>query len=240
MKTITLMIPCYNEEKTISKVIKKVPIKGLKKIGLNTDILVMDNNSNDNTAQIAKKAGARVVFEKKPGKGNNLKKGFKSLLPSTEIVVMIDGDDTYNSSELIKLIKPILNKKADIVMGSRLKGKIQKNAMPKINYIGNYLFTSIAKLLYDKNVTDLETGFVAWNRKAADNISKYIEQEKFGIEPELLAKAKHLKYKIYSVPISYKKDERKSNLHPLKDGSRILTTLIQYYFWKPYANSEAK
>ncbi len=236
MKKITLMIPCYNEEKGIGQVVKSVPKKKLKKLGYVTDVLVIDNNSSDKTSQVAKKAGARVVFEGKQGKGNALQTGFKSLLKDTAIVAMIDGDDTYNVAELDKLIKPLIEKKSDIVMGSRLNGGLQKGAMTKVNYFGNQMFSFMARQLYDKNVEDLETGFVAWNRKVADKISKHLEEERFGIEPELLAKAKKFDYRIYTVSITYRRRLGDSSLHPVRDGSRVLVSLVKHYFWKPKGN----
>jgi glycosyltransferase involved in cell wall biosynthesis len=233
MKTVTLMIPCYNEEKGIGKVVKAVPKQRLREMGYAVDILVIDNNSKDQTTAMAKKAGARVVFEEKQGKGNALQTGFKNILKKTAIVAMIDGDDSYDASQLDKIIQPILDGKSDIVMGSRLNGGLQKGAMTKVNFFGNKMFSLMARTLYDRNVEDLETGFVAWKRPVADNIAKNLQEERFGIEPELLAKAKKLGYTISTVSITYRRRLGDSSLHPLRDGSRVLHALIAHYFWQP-------
>ena len=234
------MVPCYNEEKGVGHVVKSVPKAKLKKLGYDVDVLVIDNNSSDRTTAVAKKAGARVVFEPKPGKGNALQTGFKNLLKDTAIVAMIDGDDTYNSAELDKIIKPLLDGKSDIVMGSRLNGGLQKGAMTKVNFFGNKMFSLMARQLYDRNVEDLETGFVAWKRPVADTISKYLEEERFGIEPELLAKAKKFNYSIHTVSITYRRRLGDSCLHPLRDGSRVLVALLQHYFWNPQKGNVAR
>jgi glycosyltransferase involved in cell wall biosynthesis len=107
MKKISIVIPCFNEEKGIGKVIDAVPQKALKKLGFKTEVIVIDNNSKDNTSKVAKEHGASVVFEKKQGKGAALITGFRSLSPDTDYVVMLDGDNTYRPSEIPRLIEPL-------------------------------------------------------------------------------------------------------------------------------------
>src|SRR3989339_680781 len=105
LKKITLLIPCHNEAKSIGKVIKDIPKKKLKKLGYTAEVLVIDNNSSDKTAQIARKLGARVVKEEKKGKGNAVRKGFRSISKDTDFVVMLDGDNTYKAHEMPRLIE---------------------------------------------------------------------------------------------------------------------------------------
>ena len=104
---ITVIIPCHNEAKSIVGVIKNFPIKQLQRNDFNLEILVIDNASTDNTAKLARIAGARVIVEPKKGKGNAMRAGFANISPDTDYVAMIDGDDTYNSNELFRLIEPL-------------------------------------------------------------------------------------------------------------------------------------
>ena len=107
MKKLTVLIPCYNEEKGIGAVIDNIPFETLLKLGISTEVLVIDNNSKDHTAQVARSKGARVVHEKNQGKGNALRTGFRSISDDTDFVVMLDGDNTYKSSEIVRMIEPL-------------------------------------------------------------------------------------------------------------------------------------
>src|SRR5258708_26029733 len=94
---VTILIPCHNEEKGIGSVIDGIPLRLLNKLGYDTEVIVINNNSTDRTAQIAEKRNARVIVEEKKGKGNAIKTGFNSVSPDTAYVVMLDGDNTYKS-----------------------------------------------------------------------------------------------------------------------------------------------
>ena len=117
MKKITIMIPCYNEEKGLGNVIKGISKEKLRKLGYATEVLVIDNNSNDKTIKVAKKNGARVIHEKKQGKGNAIRTGFRNISKDTDFVVMLDGDDTYKSYEIPRMIEPLENDFCDVIVG---------------------------------------------------------------------------------------------------------------------------
>jgi dolichol-phosphate mannosyltransferase len=236
MKKISVLIPCYNEEKGVGKVIKSVPKERLRKLGYNTEIIVIDNNSKDKTSKVALKAGAKVVFEGKQGKGNAVITGFNSIARNTDYVVMIDGDDTYRANEMLRLIEPLENGFSDVIIGTRLAGKIGEGSMTKFNRWGNWMFTFLVRTCYCGNVTDVCTGYFAWKREVVEDLKKHIESNGFSLEMEMIAKMSKLGYSIYSVPITYDDRAGVTNLHPVKDGARILHAWGRNLRWKPYAD----
>src|SRR5882762_1421502 len=107
MEKITVLIPCYNEEKGIAKVLDKIPYHRIKQHGFELEVIVIDNNSKDNTASVARSKNARVIFEEKKGKGHAIKTGFYAVSSVTDYVVMLDGDNTYSPSEILRLVEPL-------------------------------------------------------------------------------------------------------------------------------------
>ena len=232
-KKVTVVIPCYNEAKGIGDVIAKFPRADLREQGIELEVLVVDNNSSDDTARVAAEAGARVVSELQKGKGNALRTGFKNLSDDTDYVVMLDGDDTYDPGEILRLLEPLRSGFSDVVVGSRLYGSIQSDAMNKLNFIGNKLFTFTARLLYGSNVTDVLTGYFAWRKEAIDELAPYIQSSGFAIEMEMVIKMARLGHRMTSVPISYFNRAGESHLRPLRDGSRILWVMLKHLMWRP-------
>lgn len=235
MKKIVLMIPCYNEEKGIPEVIADVPFEDMKKKGYEIDVLVIDNNSKDNTAQVAKELGARVVFEGKQGKGNAIKKGFKSIPKDTDYVVMVDGDDTYKPYEMHRLIELLDCGFSDAVIGSRLEGKRVGSAMSFSHRLANWFFTFTTRFFYKANVTDTCTGYFAWTYDSVKKLNGHIKSDGFAIEAEMITKMAKMGLEIHSVPITYEPREGESKLAPLTDGIKITLMLLRNVFWKPKA-----
>lgn len=236
MKKITLLIPCYNEERSIGTLIDEVPKDELKKRGYNIEVLVIDNNSKDKTAEIAKKKGARVIEEMKQGKGNAVRTGFKSISNDTDFVVMLDGDNTYNPKEMLRLIEPLDSGFCEAIIGSRLEGKMHGHALTMSHRLANWLFTFITRHFYpNANVSDTCTGYFAWTKKAIKTLNGYIESPGFAIEAEMITKMAKLGIHIYSVPITYspRSDGSESKLSPISDGIRITKMLIKNIAWKP-------
>lgn len=230
---LIILIPCYNEEKSIAHVIKKMPLKKLRDMGLESEIIVINNNSTDKTRDVAIKAGARVIDERKKGKGNAMRRGFASLPADTKYVVMLDGDDTYAPNEVIRLVEPLQSKFCKVVIGSRLGGRMQHNAMNSVSRLGNWFFTHMVRLTYKVAVTDVLTGYFAWTKEAIDELAPHLHSGGFAIEMEMITKMARLKYEIYSVPISYHPRIGSSNLRPLYDGTRILKMFIKNIRWCP-------
>jgi dolichol-phosphate mannosyltransferase len=238
IKKITVLIPCYNEEKGIGKVIDGVPIKQLTRLGFQTEIIVINNNSNDHTTKVAKEKGAKVVSEKKQGKGNALKTGFKNISKDTDYVVMLDGDDTYKPKEILRLIEPLENGFCDVIIGSRLEGKLNDHSFSLSHRLANWFFTFFVRRFYLVNTTDTCTGYFAWKKKVVDELAPHIKSDGFAIEVEMITKMAKLGYKIFSVPITYDKREGNSKLSPIMDGIKIVWMLFKNLKWKPSSSRE--
>lgn len=232
-KKITVIIPCYNEEGGIGKVIKSFPLEKIRHHGYLLDILIVDNNSTDRTAEIAKSFGARVIHEPKKGKGNAIRLGFYNISDDTDYVVMLDGDDTYRPEEILRLVEPLNSDFCDVVIGSRMSGRIIDGSMTTFNRFGNWIFSNLVRNLYRVNVTDVMTGYFAWKREAIIKLRPHLKSAGFAIEMEMFTKMARLKEEIYSVPISYHSRIGESNLHPIRDGFRILGMLLRNLIWKP-------
>ncbi len=232
-KKVAVVIPCYNEAASIARVISKFPCDQLKRDGLQLQVYVVDNNSTDDTAVIAEAAGATVIREPNKGKGNALRAGFQSLPQDVDYVVMLDGDDTYSPEEVARLIEPLRSNFCDVVVGSRLHGRIKVAAMSKLNRFGNRLFTAVVRLFYGANVTDVLTGYFAWKKSALDTLEPHIKSSGFAIEMEMITKMARLGHQMAAVPISYHPRAGESNLHPFKDGCRILSMLLKNIVWSP-------
>jgi dolichol-phosphate hexosyltransferase len=232
-KKITLMVPCYNEEKGIPNVIKDVPVKKLKEMGYKIEVLVINNNSTDKTAEVAKKLGARVVDEPRPGKGNAIKTGFKSIAKDVDFALMVDGDNTYKPHEMLRLIEPLESGFSDVIIGSRLEGNMKGKAMSFSHRLANWFFTFITRFFYGANVTDTCTGYFAWTRKAIDVLNGHIKAEGFAIEAEMITKMAKLGLRIHSVPITYDPRHGESKLAPISDGLKITWMLLKNIKWKP-------
>lgn len=238
MQKLAILIPCYNEEESIAHVIEKMPVERLRHLGLEAEIIVINNNSTDATREVALKAGARVIDEKKKGKGNAIRKGFSSLSEDTSFVVMLDGDDTYHPSEVVRLVEPLQSGFCKVVIGSRLGGRMQHNSMNRVSRLGNWLFTHMVRQTYKVAVTDVLTGYFAWTKDAIDDLAPHLRSSGFAIEMEMITKMARLKYEIFSVPISYHPRIGSSNLRPFYDGARILKMFVKNLRWQP-KNPEA-
>lgn len=233
-KKITALIPCYNEAESIGAVIKSFPIEKLKNQDFALEIVVIDNNSTDATADVARALGATVLSEKKKGKGNAMRLGFEyAVRQSSDFVVMLDGDDTYRPEEILRLIEPLDSGFCTMVIGSRLGGRISNGSMTAFNRFGNWVFSHLVRYIYRVNITDVLTGYFAWTGKALQDMYPHLTSEGFAIEMEMVTKMSRLGHEIYSVPISYNSREGESNLRPVRDGLKILFMLIRNLFWTP-------
>jgi glycosyltransferase involved in cell wall biosynthesis len=231
-KKITLLIPCHNEETGIGLVIDGVPFEKLKALGFTIEVIVIDNNSTDKTAEVARAHGARVIHEPKKGKGNALVTGFRAVSDDTDFVAMIDGDNTYKAQELPRLIEPLASDFCDVVVGSRLGGKIKKGSLAFPNRVVNWGFAFLVRQCYQVNVTDVLSGFFAWKKDAIDLIRVHLLSEGFALEMELITKTAKLGLEMYCVPITYDVRKGETKISPFKDGLSILTMLAKNIFWE--------
>ena len=230
-KKVLIIIPCFNEESSIADVIDGIPKDGLAHT-YDIDVLVIDNNSSDNTAAIAKQMGARLVHEPLQGKGNAIRTAFRNL-GDADYVVMLDGDNTYRPEELGRVLEPLNSGFCDVVIGSRLCGRIEDGSMTMLNRVGNWIYSHLVRYSYHVNVTDVLTGYFAWKREVVDGLLPHLQAEGFAIEMEMITKMARLGNDIYSVPISYHSRDGESTLSPLIDGARIFKTYVANLRWRP-------
>lgn len=233
MKKISIIIPCFNEQKGIGKVIAGVPKDKLRKLGYKFEIIVIDNNSKDRTSKVAKSHGAKVFFEREQGKGAALITGFRNIGSDTDYVVMLDGDNTYKPSEIPRLIEPLESDFCDVIIGSRLEGKLNGTSLSPSHRLANWFFTFFVRKFYLVNTSDTCTGYFAWKKEVVDELIPHIESSGFAIEAEMITKMARLGYKIYSVPITYDAREGNSKLSPVVDGIKITWMLLKNLVWRP-------
>lgn len=225
---VSVVLPCLNEELTIGKCITdtKTVFEHLKIRG---EIIVSDS-SNDSSPLIAESLGAKVVHPSKKGYGSAYITGIEKA--QGKIIAMADADGTYNLKEISRFIKILRDGDADIVIGSRLKGKIYPGAMPRLHrYIGNPLLTLIANILFGTRISDMHCGMRAITREAWLKI----KPKSMGMEfaSEMLIKAAKKGLKIVEIPITYHpRKGSPSKLNPLKDGTRHLKLIIKSRFTK--------
>lgn len=211
MKKIIVMIPAYNEEKNIAKVIKGIP-RRINATG-EVKILVIDDGSEDNTVEVAKKAGADYLIKNKRnmGLGVNFRKGIDaSLKLKADIIVNIDADGQFNPNDIEELIRPILYDKADVVTTSRfMRPELTKN-IPWIKKWGNKRFTNLISKITGQKFTDTQCGFRAYSKESALRLNLF---GKFTYTQEAFIDLanKGLKIEEVSLPVIYKK-ERKSHI----------------------------
>lgn len=237
---VAILIPCYNEERGIAKVLDNIPHHALDKHGFESQVIVIDNNSSDRTSVIAESKGAHVIFEHAKGKGNAIRKAFNCIDSDTAYVVMLDGDNTYDAREMLRLIEPISNNFCDVVVGSRLGGKVTKNAFKTQNRLANWLYTFLVRRFYGANVTDVLSGYFAWRGDVIVEMRNHLKSDGFSIEMEMISKLVKLGYSMYSVPITYNIREGESKLESIKDGLKIIFTFSRNLLWSPIQETVSK
>jgi dolichol-phosphate mannosyltransferase len=236
---VTVVIPCHNEARSIKKVVRDFHKSTLAKTAFDFDILIVDNNSTDATAEAARQVGARVMHESRQGKGHAMRTGFANIDPNAKYVVMLDGDDTYRPEEVLRLLEPLHHNFCDVVVGSRLGGKMQQGSMPFLNRAGNWGFTHLARFVYKVNVTDVFSGYYAWKRPALDRLAPHLQAHGFALEMEMLTKMARMGYEIYSVPISFDQRTGSAHLRPIYDGFRVLKMFMRNLSWsRPTATED--
>lgn len=223
---ISVVIPALNEEGIVGKTVESVPKEKLEKNGLKVEIIVVNNASTDNTGEEAEQAGAQVIYEPNRGYGNAYIRGFKEA--QGDVIVMGDADGTYPLETIPEFIKPILEGRAEFVIGSRLDGKMEKGAMPWLHKrIGNPGLTKLLNLLFNSNFRDTHCGMRAFTRQAIDKLHLRSPGMEFASEMVIEAAQKNLK--IAQIPINYRKrGGGEAKLSSFKDGWRHLRFMMLY------------
>ena len=218
---VSVVMPCLNEEDTIGICIEKAQ-NAFKTDGILGEVIVADNGSTDNSVAIAEELGARVVHQPIRGYGAAYLAGINAA--QGEYIVIGDSDDTYDFSDLERFITPLRNG-CDFVIGSRLKGKILRGAMPPLHrYIGNPVLTGILNLLFRSGVSDAHCGMRSFTREAYQQM----ELQTTGMEfaSEMVINAKKADLKIEEIPITYYPREGESKLNSFRDGWRHLRFML--------------
>lgn len=223
---LTVVIPAFNEEHTIGDVISRLKIT-VEKIGLETEIIVVDDRSTDMSAEISKGQNVKVYSLKQHmGKGYALRAGFKKA--KGEIIATIDSDGSHRPEELQTLLMPILKKQADLVIGSRFLNKKPVGGK-KFNFAGVRIFNLLVKILTGTAVTDSQSGYRAIRSTVVKNLT--FHSEGYEIESEMLVKTALRGFRIEEVSVSFvQRTYGISSLDPIIDGFKILMSIITPYF----------
>ena len=220
---VAVLIPCYNEELTVEKV-----VTDFKKELPEADIYVYDNNSKDRTSELAVKAGAVVRKETAQGKGNVCRSMFRDI--DADVYVMVDGDDTYPADEVHKLISAVTEDGADMVIGDRLSnGTYASENKRGFHNLGNNLVRMLINKIFHNNIQDIMTGYRAFSKKFVK--TNAIMSPGFQIETELTITTLVYRYKVAEIPITYRDRPAgsKSKLNTFSDGFKVLLTLFDLY-----------
>ncbi len=215
---IAVLIPCYNESKTIEKV-----IKDYKKVLPEADIYVYDNNSTDGTDEIAKGAGAIVRYEYRQGKGNVIRTMFREI--DADCYLMIDGDDTYPAENAREMCELVLNGKADMVIGDRLSSTYFKENKRPFHNFGNRIVRWLINTLFNNNIKDIMTGYRAFSYEFVKGFP--VLSKGFEIETEMTIHAVDKNFKLIELPVSYRDrpEGSVSKLNTYSDGFKVLKTI---------------
>ncbi|QQS44975.1 MAG: glycosyltransferase family 2 protein [Acidobacteriota bacterium] len=227
---LSILMPVYNEARTINEIIQRVEAVDLGDVG--KELIIVDDGSSDGTREVLKelngKSDYKIYFH-----GHNMGKGaaLRTALhyATGDIILIQDADLEYDPAEYGELIKPILEGRADVVYGSRLTGGKVARAFNFWHYIGNKLLTFITNILYNSILSDMETCYKVFRADVIKNIQ--IRSNKFDFEPEITAKVLKRRYKLYEMPISYYgRDFSEGKKITWRDGFAAIWALIKYRF----------
>lgn len=223
---VSIAIPCYNEEKTITEVVNLV-----KKLNLNKEIIVVDDGSSDKSWNVIKKIKGIKFYrhEVNKGKGAAVKTALKHV--TGEIFIVQDADLELNPAQIPSIVQPIIDGKARVVYGSRNNKENSNHNRSPIFYFGGLFITFLTNILYGTKLTDEACGYKAFLTKVIKNI--HIDNDRFGWEPEITAKIAKKKIKIYEVPVvSTARSNSSGKKLKRRDGVKAAWILIKYRFKK--------
>ena len=219
--TVAILIPCYNEERTVGAVVKEFQSELP-----DASIYVFDNNSTDQTVERAREAGAAVFHENRQGKGFVVQSMFRQI--EADVYVMVDGDGTYPPAAVHRLLEPILNREADMVVGSRLHAE-SRSEFKQLNALGNRLVLGLLNAIFSVKLTDILSGYRSFNRKFVKSLPLF--GGGFEIETELTIKAIERGFRIVEIPINltHRPSGSHSKIKFFRDGTIILNTLLALF-----------
>lgn len=228
MSKVAVLIPCYNESTTIAKV-----VADYKKALPDAVIYVYDNNSTDGSAEIAKEAGAVVKHEYKQGKGNVMRRMFMEI--DADCYLMVDGDDTYPADNATEMVKAVLERNADMVIGDRLSSTYYEENKRRFHNFGNTLVKKSINILFKSDITDIMTGYRAFSKRFVKTFP--VLSEGFEIETEMTIHAIDKNMQIENVIVDYRDrpEGSESKLNTISDGNKVLLTIFNFFrVYKPF------
>ena len=224
---LSVVIPVYNEKKTLDELILRV-----EAVSIDKEVIIIDDASTDGTRDLLKKYEKKEGFEviyrpKNKGKGAALRAGFEIV--KGEVIIIQDADLEYNPKDFHVLLEPIFDKRADVVYGSRFLGGSHR-VLFFWHYLANKFLTTLSNMFTNINLTDMETGYKAFRREVIESIS--LKSNRFGFEPEFTMKVAQRKFVIYEVPISYDgRDYSEGKKINWKDGVAALWFILRFRFF---------
>ena len=225
---LSVVMPVYNEEKTIREIVQRV-----QDVAIEKEIIIVDDGSDDGTPQVLDdmvNSYDNLVLirqNRNQGKGAALKEGFKHV--TGEIILIQDADLEYDPKDYDLLLLPILDGRADVVYGSRFLGGPHR-VLFFWHYFGNKFLTLLSNMLNNLNLTDMEVGYKVFKRQILDQI--HLKSNRFGFEPEFTAKIARLRTRIYEVPITYSgRSYEEGKKITWKDGIVALVCIIRFRFF---------
>lgn len=221
-KKVAVLIPCYNEELTVEKT-----VSDFKHVLPNADIYVYSNNSKDRTKELALRAGAIVKDEYRQGKGAVVRSMFRDI--EADVYIMVDGDDTYPAEEVESLITPVLEGKADMVIGDRLSSTYYTENKRPFHNFGNSLVKGLINFLFKSDLNDIMTGYRSFSKKFVKCMP--VMSDGFQIETEMTIFALTNNMQVVNVPITYRDrpEGSESKLNTFSDGFKVLLTLFNLF-----------
>jgi glycosyltransferase involved in cell wall biosynthesis len=227
MNSIAIILPAYNEELTIAGTIRSFASELP-----HAEIIVVDNNSSDNTSEIAKKTfqemelDGKIVYEAKQGKGNAVRRAFLEV--DADVVVMADADMTYPANQVHQLILPILDGRADMTVGDRhTSGNYIKENKRNFHNFGNWFVKTLVNKLFAANLADIMSGYRAFSRSFVKNYPILVEG--FQLETDITLHALDKRFRIIEIPVEYqdRPEGSISKLNTFSDGTKVLFTIAQ-------------
>ena len=232
MKRVMILLPTLNEEQGLNQILPRIPHDKLALNGWKPSVLIVDGGSSDLTEKVAKEYKCQFIQQQGKGKGAAMRLGFLQFLnESFDALVMLDPDGTYHPEEMVKLLKKL--EQADVVVGDRLRGAMDPDAMTRTNYFGNHILTWIAVALYGVPMNDLCSGYWAFSKHSVSMLK--LNSMKFEIEAEMYTSCAAEELSISHTPIRYSKRLGEAKLGSVKDGWKIFRKLlVRRVFTKPH------
>ena len=221
---VSVVMPCLNEAESVGRCVEKA-WRALKTLGVPAEVVVVDNGSTDGSPEIAERAGARVIHERRRGYGSAYLRGFAEA--RGRFLVMGDSDDSYDFGEIAAFVEPLRDQGYDMVIGSRLKGKILPGAMPwSHRWIGNPILSGMLRLLFRTSVSDSHCGMRAFTREAYERMRLQTTGMEFA--SEMVDYSLRADLKIHEIPITYHPRVGESKLSGLRDAWRHVRFMLLF------------